>query len=36
VLEQGVYQLTGEYGRGAVAASRLLAGFEVPVDVIFA
>jgi Uma2 family endonuclease len=36
VLEQGVYQLAGEYDRGAVAASRLLSGFELPVDVIFA
>jgi Uma2 family endonuclease len=36
VLEKSVYQLAGEYGRGAVAASRLLPGFEVPVDVIFA
>ena len=36
VLEQGVYQLAGQYGRGAVAASRLLPGFEVPVEAIFA
>jgi Uma2 family endonuclease len=35
-LEQGVYQLAGQYGRGAVAASRLLPGFEVPVEAIFA
>jgi Uma2 family endonuclease len=31
VLEQGVYRLSGQYGRGAVAASRLLPGFSVAV-----
>jgi Uma2 family endonuclease len=36
VLEQGVYQLAGQYGRGEVALSRLLPGFEVPVEAIFA
>jgi Uma2 family endonuclease len=36
VLEQGVYQLAGQYGRGEVVASRLLPGFEVPVEAIFA
>jgi Uma2 family endonuclease len=36
VLEQGVYQLAGQYSRGAVAASRVLPGFEVPVEAIFA
>ena len=35
VLEQGVYRLAGQYDRGAVAASRLLPGFEVPVEAIF-
>jgi Uma2 family endonuclease len=36
VLEQGVYQLAGQYGRGEVALSRLLPGFEVSVEAIFA
>ena len=36
VLEQGVYQLAGQYGRGEVAVPRLLTGFEVPVEAIFA
>lgn len=36
VLEQDVYQLAGQYGRRAVAASRVLPGFEVPVEPIFA
>jgi Uma2 family endonuclease len=36
VLEQGVYQLAGQYGRGELAVSRLLPGFAVPVEAIFA
>jgi Uma2 family endonuclease len=36
ILEQGIYRLAGQYGRGAVASSLVLGGFQVPVDVIFA
>jgi Uma2 family endonuclease len=35
VLEQSVYQLAGQYSRGAMAASRILPGFEVPVEAVF-
>jgi Uma2 family endonuclease len=34
-LEQGTYVLAGQYGRGEIAASRLLLGFAVSVDDIF-
>jgi Uma2 family endonuclease len=34
-LEQGIYVLAGQYGRGEVAPSRLLSGFAVSVDDIF-
>jgi Uma2 family endonuclease len=36
VLEQSIYVLAGQYGRGEVAPSRLLPGFAVSVDDIFA
>jgi Uma2 family endonuclease len=36
VLEQGVYQMVGQYGMGTAATSLVLPGFQVPVDVIFA
>jgi Uma2 family endonuclease len=36
VLEQSVYRMAGQSGRGTVASSQVLPGFEVPVDVIFA
>jgi Uma2 family endonuclease len=36
VLERDVYRLTGQYSREAVASSRVLLGFEVPVEAIFA
>jgi Uma2 family endonuclease len=35
-LEQGTYLLAGQYRTGEVAPSRMLAGFEVPVDAVFA
>jgi Uma2 family endonuclease len=35
VLEQGIYELAGQYSRGQVAASRVLPGFEVLVEEIF-
>jgi hypothetical protein len=36
VLEQGTYLLAGQYTRKEVAPSQVIAGFEVPVGVIFA
>ena len=36
ILEQGVYRLAGQYGRGTVASSRVLSGLEVPVEAMFA
>jgi Uma2 family endonuclease len=36
VLEQGTYLLVGQYGMGEVAPSRAIAGFEVPVEHVFA
>jgi Uma2 family endonuclease len=36
LLEQGSYRLAGQYSRGEVAASRVLPGFEVPLEEIVA
>lgn len=35
-LEEGIYVLLNQYGSGETAQSRVLEGFEVPVDEIFA
>jgi Uma2 family endonuclease len=35
-FEQSIYRLAGQYGKGAVASSQVLGGFQVPVDAIFA
>lgn len=35
-LEGQAYRVHGEFGRGSVATSRLLPGFTVPVDAVFA
>lgn len=35
-LEEGAYTLLGKFGRGEIARSQLLAGFEVAVEEVFA